>query len=133
MALDNISEAQSLYPNNALLANNSVVMAAGMLSAVSAKDVVKCKNGDFVMLGGSVALSSENDKADGVQAVSFYQTGGDMSILVAGAAADGIKTAANLCIKGGNVNVVTRGDARLLVFNKCKELHEQSCSSVNKN
>ena len=121
--IDGASLSLEGAPNNALLANNSVVMAAGMLSAVSAKDVVKCKNGDFVMLGGCVSLSSENDKADGVQAVSFYQTGGDMNILVAGAAADGIKTAANLCIKGGNVNVVTRGDA---LFNAKKSDYSSS-------
>jgi hypothetical protein len=46
-----------------------------------------------------------------VQAVNVYKKGGALSIDVAGAASDGIKATGNLCIDGGDISVVTRGDA----------------------
>ena len=98
-------------PNNAVLTNGSFVFGTGSLCATSSKDVIKCKKGDFVMLGGSVSVSSVNDKCDGVQAVNVYKKGGALSIDVAGAASDGIKATRNLCIDGGDISVVTRGDA----------------------
>lgn len=98
-------------PNNAVLTNGSFVFESGSLCATSSKDVIKCKKGDFVMLGGSVSISSTGDKADGIQAVNVYSHDGALSINVAGAASDGIKAAGNLCINGGDISVVTRGDA----------------------
>ena len=98
-------------PNNAVLTNGSFVFESGSLCAASSKDVIKCKKGDFVMLGGSVSISSTGDKADGIQAVNVYSHDGALSINVAGAASDGIKATGNLCINGGDISVVTRGDA----------------------
>lgn len=112
-------------PNNAVVTNGSFVVAAGKLNAFSSKDVVKCKKGDFVMLGGSVSLSSMADKADGVQAENFYLNGGSLDIVVSGAASDGVKAAANLCVGGGDVNVVTRGSA--LFNNKKSDYSSSSC------
>ena len=110
-------------PNNAILTNGSFVVGSGNVGASSSKDVVKCKKGDFVVLGGNISLSSSEDKADGVQAVNFYQHGGNIDVVVTGAASDGIKTAENLCLNGGNMNVVTRGDA---LFNSKKSDYSSS-------
>ena len=110
-------------PNNAILTNGSFVVGSGNVGASSSKDVVKCKKGDFVVLGGNISLSSSEDKADGVQAVNFYQHGGNIDVVVTGAASDGIKTAENLCLNGGNLNVVTSGDA---LFNSKKSDYSSS-------
>ena len=112
-------------PNNALLTNGSFVVASGNVSANSSKDVIKCKKGDFVVLGGNISLSSSDDKADGVQAENFFQRGGDLDVVVTGAASDGIKSAGNLCLNGGNLNVVTRGDA--LFNSKKSDYSSASC------
>ncbi|MBO7289862.1 MAG: carbohydrate-binding domain-containing protein [Bacteroidaceae bacterium] len=104
-------------PNNALLSNRSIVLSDGALHAGSAKDVVKCKNGDFVMLGGTVMIASSMDKADGVQATNIYMSGGALSVMVSGAAADGLKAKGNLCISGGVVTVEADGGA---MFNSKK-------------
>ena len=109
--VDDMSLSLGGAPNNAVLTNGSFVFGTGSLCATSSKDVIKCKKGDFVMLGGSVSVSSVNDKCDGVQAVNVYKKGGALSIDVAGAASDGIKATRNLCIDGGDISVVTRGDA----------------------
>ena len=109
--VDDMSLSLNGAPNNAVLTNGSFVFESGSLCATSSKDVIKCKKGDFVMLGGSVSVSSVNDKCDGVQAVNVYKKGGALSIDVAGAASDGIKATGNLCIDGGDISVVTRGDA----------------------
>ena len=110
-------------PNNAILTNGSFVVGSGNVGASSSKDVVKCKKGDFVVFGGNILLSSSEDKADGVQAVNFYQQGGNIDVVVTGAASDGIKTAGNLCLNGGNLNVVTSGDA---LFNSKKSDYSSS-------
>ena len=110
-------------PNNAILTNGSFVVGSGNVGASSSKDVVKCKKGDFVVLGGNISLSSSEDKADGVQAVNFYQHGGNIDVVVTGAASDGIKSTGNLCLNGGNLNVVTRGDA---LFNSKKSDYSSS-------
>ena len=112
-------------PNNALLTNGSFVVASGNVSANSSKDVIKCKKGDFVVLGGNISLSSSDDKADGVQAENFFQRGGNLDVVVTGAASDGIKSAGNLCLNGGNLNVVTRGDA--LFNSKKSDYSSASC------
>ena len=109
--VDDMSLSLGGAPNNAVLTNGSFIFGTGSLCATSSKDVIKCKKGDFVMLGGSVSVSSVNDKCDGVQAVNVYKKGGALSIDVAGAASDGIKATGNLCIDGGDISVVTRGDA----------------------
>lgn len=109
--VDDMSLSLGGAPNNAVLTNGSFIFRTGSLCATSSKDVIKCKKGDFVMLGGSVSVSSVNDKCDGVQAVNVYKKGGALSIDVAGAASDGIKATGNLCIDGGDISVVTRGDA----------------------
>lgn len=104
-------------PNNALLSNKSIFFSAGVLSASSTKDVVKCKSGDFVMSGGTVSLSSDMNKADGVQASGIYVSGGSLSVVVSGAASDGLKAKGNLCISGGAVSVSAKGGA---MFNEKK-------------
>lgn len=115
--LSDVALSLSGAPNNALLSNKSIVFSDGALSASSAKDVVKCKKGDFMMFGGAVSLSSDMDKADGLQATNVYIADGVLSVVVSGAASDGIKAKGNLCISGGAVSVTVEGGA---LFNEKK-------------
>ena len=112
-------------PNNALLSNRSIVLSAGSVSVSSAKDVVKCKNGDFLMTGGVLAVTSSYNKADGIQAKNVYITGGNLSVMVAGAASDGMKAKNHLCIAGGNLSVVAKGGA--LFNDKKSDYSSASC------
>ena len=112
-------------PNNALLSNNSIVLSSGSVTLHSEKDVLKCKNGDFAMCGGLLEIASSNDKADGVQAGNVYISGGATAVKVCGAASDGIKAKANLCIAGGDVDIAATGGA---LFNaKKSDYSSASC------
>lgn len=112
-------------PNNAILANKSIVLSSGTVDAVSSKDVLKCKNGDFVMTGGTLAVSSMQDKADAVQAVNVYVSGGCIAADMKGAASDGLKAKGVLCIAGGNISVATHGGA--LFNSKKSDYSSASC------
>ncbi len=115
--------------NTALLSNSSIVLSGGAVNAVSVKDVVKCKNGDFVMLGGSLDVNSQHSKADGIQARNIYIRGGSLTVGVTGAAADGIKAKGNLGISGGNVAVAAHGGA--LFNDKKSDYSSASCVKCN--
>lgn len=115
--------------NSALLSNRSIVIAGGAVSAAAVKDVVKCKRGDFIMLGGSLAVGSQQSKADGIQAQNIYIVGGDLAVNVGGAAADGIKAKGNLAISGGNVSVAATGGA--LFNSKKSDYSSASCVKCN--
>lgn len=107
----------SKAPNNAIMANSAIVANGGRLIAYSQKDVLKCKKGSIAVLGGNLTIASHAQKADGVQAVNYYQKGGDVRIYVSGAAADGVKCDNVLAVSGGLLDITTDGDA---IFNSKK-------------
>ena len=116
-------------PNHALLSNKSIIFSGGVLCALSDKDIIRCKSGDFVMLGGEVMLSSQNDKVDGVQATNIYVLGGELNVSLAGAASDGLKAKGNIGIRGGYVCVSANGGA---LFNEKKsDYSSASCLKSN--
>ena len=110
---------------NALKLGKSAYVSSGSMKLSSVKDVVKSKDGSFVISGGTVDISSASRKADAVQAGSFCMTGGNMDISVSGEAADGVK-AAWICLSGGNASITTNGDA---MFNE-KKLDYSSASCL---
>ena len=107
----------SKAPNNAVLANGAIVTNNGRLTAYSQKDVIKCKKGSVAVLGGKLTIASHTPKADGVQAMNYYQKGGKVNVYVSGAAADGVKCDNVLAVSGGLLDITTDGDA---VFNNKK-------------
>ena len=111
--------------NSALLCNGSVILSSGYVALHSTKDVLKCKNGDFVMCGGSLDIASFKEKADGVQAANVYISEGSVNIMAYGAASDGIKAKNRLCISGGNVDVSAAGGA--LFNDKKSDYSSASC------
>lgn len=117
--------------NSALNVTKGLVVASGSIVATASKDVVKVKQGNFVMLGGNVSLGAVNEKADALTARNIYIYNGAVVADLQGAAAKGLKTKESVYLLGGEVKVHTSGGA--LFSEKKSDYSSSSCikSSAN--
>lgn len=111
--------------NNALNVTKGLVVAGGNITATATKDVVKVKQGNFVMLAGNVALGAVNEKADALAARNIYLFGGAIMADVQGAAAKGLTAKESVFLVGGEVKVHTSGGA--LFSEKKSDYSSSSC------
>ena len=111
--------------NSAISATRGLVVVGGNIAATASKDVVKVKQGNFVMLGGNVSLGAENDKADALAARNIYLFGGAIMADVHGAAAKGLTAKESVFLIGGEAKVHTSGGA--LFSEKKSDYSSSSC------
>lgn len=102
-----------------------LVVADGNISATALKDVVKVKQGNFVMLGGNMSLGAAADKADAVVARNIYIYDGAIIADLQGAAAKGLSSKESVYLIGGEVKVHTSGGA--LFSEKKSDYSSSSC------
>ena len=107
------------------------VFACGELHATALKNVLKVKQGNFVMLGGTVTAGTAADKADAIAARNIYIYDGALIVDVQGAAAKGLKSKESVFLLGGELKVHTSGGA--LYAEKKGDYSSSSCikSGVN--
>lgn len=111
--------------NSAITATRGFVVADGNITATASKDVVKVKQGNFVMLGGNVSLGAVNEKADALAARNIYLFGGAIMADVHGAAAKGFTAKESVFLIGGEAKVHTSGGA--LFSEKKSDYSSSSC------
>lgn len=109
----------------AINATKGVVLAEGGVTATALKDVIKVKQGNFIMLGGSLSITATADKADALVARNIYIYEGCAKVDVAGAAAKGLKSKDTVFLLGGTLDVHTSGGA--LFSEKKSDYSSSSC------
>lgn len=116
---------------SAVNATKGVVLASGEFVGTALKDVVKIKQGNFIMLGGALTLGAAADKADAITARNIYLYDGVLTADVQGAAAKGLKSKESVFLLGGELKVHTSGGA--LFAEKKSDYSSSSCikSSLN--
>lgn len=107
------------------------VLESGNIFATSTKDIVKVKQGNFVMLGGNVSLGAANEKTDAIVARNIFMFDGALIADLQGAAAKGLKSKESVFLIGGELKVHTSGGA--LFSEKKSDYSSSSCikSSAN--
>ena len=116
---------------SAINATNGLVMASGELVATALKDVIKVKQGNFIMLGGTVTLGAAAAKADAVQAKNVYLFDGALIADTQGAAAKGLNTKESVFLLGGELKVHTSGAA--LFSEKKSDYSSSACIKSDAN
>lgn len=116
---------------SAINATKGLVMASGELVATALKDVVKVKQGNFIMLGGTVTLGAAAAKADAVQAKNVYLFDGALIADTQGAAAKGLNTKESVFLLGGELKVHTSGAA--LFSEKKSDYSSSACIKSDAN
>lgn len=116
---------------SAVNATKGVLLAGGEFVGTALKDVIKIKQGNFIMLGGALTLGAAADKADAITARNIYLYGGVLTADVQGAAAKGLKSKESVFLLGGELKVHTSGGA--LFAEKKSDYSSSSCikSSLN--
>ncbi len=116
---------------SAVNATKGVVLANGEFTGTALKDVVKVKQGNFLMLGGTMSIGAAADKADAITARNIYMYDGVLTVDVQGAAAKGLKSKESVFLLGGELKVHTSGGA--MFAEKKSDYSSSSCIKSTQN